>query len=158
MKRLVAGALIVAVAVLILAITGAGSTAHKAAQTAVPAGGGGIEARSTPLGRILVDTRGRTLYLFEADKPNVSNCSGACLSLWPPLTAGKKPQATAGALSARIGTIPTSSGKRQVTYQGHPLYLYAGDQKPGDTTGQGLDQFGAAWYVLAPDGNKVDNG
>jgi predicted lipoprotein with Yx(FWY)xxD motif len=169
MKRLIPVALIVAVAAVILAITGGANKTHKAAQTAAPAPGdaaaaktttpkSAIEVRSTRLGKILVDAKGRTLYLFEADRRNMSNCSGACLSIWPPLTSGTKPQAGAGARAAKIATITANGRKRQVTYNGHPLYFYAGDQKPGDTTGQGLNQFGAEWYVLAPTGNKVDNG
>jgi predicted lipoprotein with Yx(FWY)xxD motif len=155
MKRLMAVVLVVAVVGLVLAISGGATKAHKAGASVQRSA---IAVRSTPLGRVLVDAGGRTLYLFEADRPNMSNCSGACLSVWPPLTAGKTPPTKAGALPAAIGTIATSGGKRQVTYHGHPLYLYAGDQKPGDTAGQGLVQFGAAWYVLAPTGDKVDHG
>jgi predicted lipoprotein with Yx(FWY)xxD motif len=166
MKRLIPVALIVAVAVLILATTGGANKNHKAAQPAAPAAGGAaasapksaVELRSTPLGRILVDAKGRTLYLFEADKANMSNCSGACLSIWPALTSQWKPKAAGGALAAKVGTIAATGGRQQVTYAGHPLYYYAGDQKPGDTAGQGLNQFGAAWYVLAASGNKIDNG
>jgi predicted lipoprotein with Yx(FWY)xxD motif len=105
---------------------------------------------------MLVDAHGRTLYLFEADKPNMSNCSSACLSIWPPLDASAKPQAKDGAVASKIGLIPGAGGKSQVTYAGHPLYYYAPDQKPGDTQGQGLNQFGAKWYVLATTGNKID--
>jgi predicted lipoprotein with Yx(FWY)xxD motif len=88
----------------------------------------------------------------------VSNCSSACLSIWPPLTSQGNPQAKGGALAAEIGTTSNTGGKPQVTYGGHPLYYYVGDQKPGDTKGQGLNQFGAEWYVLAPTGNKIDHG
>ena len=166
MKRLIPVAVIVAVAVLILATTGGASKNHKGAQPAAggaaapapPAPKTAVQIRSTPLGKILVDAKGRTLYLFEADKPNMSNCSGACLSIWPALTSHGNPNAAGGALAAKVGTISASGGARQVTYNGHPLYYYAGDQKAGDTTGQGLNQFGAAWYVLAANGNKIDNG
>jgi predicted lipoprotein with Yx(FWY)xxD motif len=116
-----------------------------------------IAVRSTPLGKVLVDGQGRTLYLFEADKSGVSHCSGGCLSIWPAVPAAQKPDAGAGVMAAKIGTT-TTAGKPQATYNGHPLYLYAGDTKPGDTKGQGLDQFGAEWYVLAPGGDKIDNG
>ena len=81
----------------------------------------------------------------------MSNCSGACQSAWPPLTSGGKPTAGSGVNAAMIGTI----AQGQVTYNGHPLYTYAGDQKPGDTNGQNLDQFGAEWYVLSPAGDKI---
>jgi predicted lipoprotein with Yx(FWY)xxD motif len=106
---------------------------------------------------MLVDAHGRTLYLFEADKTNVSNCSSACLSLWPPLDASAKPQAKNGVLASKIGLIRGAGGKNQVAYNGHPLYYYAPDQSPGDTQGQGLNQFGAKWYVLATTGNKIDH-
>jgi predicted lipoprotein with Yx(FWY)xxD motif len=180
MKRLTPIAVLAAIAALVIALTSsATSKPHKTAQTGAPTGaqagtgpyGGGrtvpapataansaIGIRSTPLGSILVDAKGRTLYLFEADKTNVSNCTGPCLSIWPALTPNGKPKADAGVLAAKIATTATTGGKRQVTYNGHPLYYYAGDQKAGDTTGQGLKQFGAAWYVLAATGNKIDNG
>lgn len=131
-----------------------GGTAAKQQPTAA---GAAIAVRSTPLGNILVGAGGHTLYLFEADRLNVSNCRGACLSLWPPFTVGGKPQARGGALASKIGTIPAGSGKRQVTYNGHPLYYYAADQKPGDTTGEGLNQFGAVWDVVSTAGKGVDN-
>ena len=60
--------------------------------------------------------------------------------------------------AAKLASTKRSDGKTAITYAGHPLYTYAGDQKPGDVAGQGLDQFGAEWYVVAPDGNKIDNG
>jgi predicted lipoprotein with Yx(FWY)xxD motif len=126
--------------------TGTGAPHPSAANSAV-------STRSTPLGKILVDADGRTLYLFEADEANMSNCSGGCLSVWPALTAHSTPKAEQGVAAAMIGT--TADG--QVTYNGHPLYYYAGDQQAGDTAGQGLDQFGAKWYVLDAAGNKIDH-
>jgi predicted lipoprotein with Yx(FWY)xxD motif len=115
-----------------------------------------ISVRSTSLGKILVDANGRTLYLFEADKPNMSNCSGSCLGLWPAFSANAKPQADGGTVASKIDTITGSDGKQQVTYNGHPLYYYAADQKPGDTTGEGLNQFGAVWDVVSPSGTGID--
>ena len=122
-----------------------------------PAGGAAVGVRRTSLGRTLVDAQGRTLYLFEADRPNLSNCSSACLADWPALQAQAKPQARGGAEQSKLGTIRRSGGTLQVTYAGHPLYLYAGDRTPGGTNGQGLKQFGAAWYVLSPSGRKIDD-
>jgi predicted lipoprotein with Yx(FWY)xxD motif len=156
MKRLIPFVLVlvVGVAVLVLATSGGASKTKPAtASTAKPV----VAVRGTPLGKILVDAQGRTLYVFEADKPNVSNCSGACRSVWPPLTSGSAPTAARGALGARLAIVAVG-GRLQVTYNGHPLYFYAGDTKPGDTTGQGLNQFGADWYVLAPTGDKIDKG
>jgi predicted lipoprotein with Yx(FWY)xxD motif len=156
MKRVIPLVVLAGIVALVVALTsGGGKNQNAHAQSAADSA---IGVRTTPLGKVLVDAKGRTLYLFEADKLNKSNCSGACLSIWPPLASAAKPNATGGALAAKIGTIPASGGKGVVTYNGHPLYYYVGDQKPGDTKGQGLNQFGAGWYVLAPTGNKIDNG
>lgn len=113
-------------------------------------------ATASKLGTILVDTKGHTLYLFEADKSTKSTCNGACAAAWPPLLTSGKPTAGGSAKSGLLGTTKRSDGKIQVTYNGHPLYRYAGDSKPGDTNGEGLNQFGAAWYVLNVSGHKVD--
>ncbi len=130
---------------------GSSSSARAATSAAV-----GV-ARSR-LGRILVDGRGRTLYLFEKDKSMASTCYGACAGIWPPLTTAGKPHAVQGALAARLGTTRRSDGKLEVTYNGHPLYRYVGDTQPGDTKGQGLNQFGGGWDVLSPKGTKIEGG
>jgi predicted lipoprotein with Yx(FWY)xxD motif len=107
------------------------------------------------LGTILVDAKGRTLYLFKADtKKNKSTCSGACATAWPPLLTKGAAKTTQHAKKNLLGTAKRSGGT-QVTYNGHPLYLYAGDAKPGQTNGQGLNQFGALWYVLTPAGKQI---
>jgi predicted lipoprotein with Yx(FWY)xxD motif len=162
MKLFIPAILVVAIAALVIALTSSGtSNASKSARTGTPpatAADSALGLRSTRLGRILVDSHGRTLYLFEADRPDMSNCSGACQSIWPALTSHGKPRAEGGVRSARIGTIAAGGGQRQVTYAGHPLYYYVADRKPGDTAGQALDQFGAEWYVLGASGRKIDNG
>jgi predicted lipoprotein with Yx(FWY)xxD motif len=116
-----------------------------------------VATRHTKLGTVLVDGRGRTLYLFEKDKGTASSCYGACASVWPPLTTGRHATG-AGLRHARLGTSRRHDGKTGVTVDGHPVYTYAGDRHPGDVTGQGLDQFGAEWYALAPNGHKIDHG
>jgi predicted lipoprotein with Yx(FWY)xxD motif len=118
-----------------------------------------VDIRGSKLGRILVDGQGRTLYLFQADKAGKSSCNGPCASAWPPYLSSGAPQAGTGVTGSLLGTSVRvdDGGGAQVTYHGHPLYYYAGDNEPGDTTGQGLDQFGAKWYVVAPSGNGVDN-
>ena len=95
-----------------------------------------------------------TVYLFEADKGKSSSCSGACASAWPPVTG--KPGASGGAMSPDLGTIARPDGSTQVTYKGHPLYLFVKDKDAGDAYGEGLKAFGAGWYVLSPTGKKVD--
>jgi predicted lipoprotein with Yx(FWY)xxD motif len=116
-----------------------------------------VSTGRSPLGRILVDGKGLTLYLFEKDRRGRSACSGTCAAYWPPLLTRGKPTAKNGAKATLLGTIRRAVGTTQVTYAGHPLYTYAGDTKPGDVNGQDLDQFGAKWYVLAPSGRKVDD-
>ena len=111
-----------------------------------------LKAVSSPLGSILVDQDGKTLYLFEADSKNKSNCSGGCLNLWPPIMANGK--ATAGS-GVSAGMIGAATGSSQVTYAGHPLYWFSGDTKAGDTNGEGLDDFGGEWYAISPAGTAV---
>ena len=127
---------------------GATTTASNSSGTAT------VSAAKTGIGTVLVGTDGRTLYLFEKDKTPTSMCSGACAAAWPPLTTSGSPKAGSGANSAKLTTNKRSDGKVQVVYAGHPLYYYAGDTKAGQTNGQGLDQFGAEWYTLAPSGAK----
>ena len=145
--------LIAGIAVVILA-TGGGSAQTRPSQTAARSA---VAVRTTSLGKTLVDANGRTLYLFEGDKANVSNLSGAGVAVWPRFTSTSKVKAENGAQAAKIGTITSPSGARQVTYNGHPLYYYVGDSKPGSTRGQHLNEFGALWYVLGPGGNAVTN-
>jgi predicted lipoprotein with Yx(FWY)xxD motif len=114
-----------------------------------------ITTKQGKLGTILAYGPKRlTVYLFEGDKGGASSCSGECASVWPPVSG--HPQASGQAVSSHLGTITTAGGTTQVTYNGHPLYLYAKDKDDGDTYGQGIKSFGASWYVLTPSGNKVD--
>jgi predicted lipoprotein with Yx(FWY)xxD motif len=115
-----------------------------------------VKTASSPLGTILVDQDGKTLYLFEADSKNKSNCSGGCLAVWPPVTAKGAATAGNGATASMIGT--TMDGSSQVTYAGHPLYWFSGDAKAGDTNGEGLTDFGGAWYAVSPAGKAVEQG
>jgi predicted lipoprotein with Yx(FWY)xxD motif len=112
-------------------------------------------ANDRNLGKILDQTDGRTLYLFAKDSGSKSACTAACASAWPPLRASGKPTVAAGASASNLGTTARSDGKPQVTYNGHPLYTYTGDQNPGDTNGQGLTAFGAGWFALSPTGVQV---
>jgi predicted lipoprotein with Yx(FWY)xxD motif len=132
------------------------SASSATAKTAVSSG---LTLRLAHLepGKALVDAQGRTLYLFEADKSDKSTCNGACASLWPPATVTGTPKAGPGLTANEIGTTKRSDGESQLTYNGHPLYRYAADGKPGEDNGQGLNQFGAKWYVLNPSGSKIDD-
>jgi predicted lipoprotein with Yx(FWY)xxD motif len=126
---------------------GAPATASVAKRT--------VEVRGTRLGKILVNSQGRTLYLFKKDSGGRSACTGACARFWPPLRASGKPIAGRGVSSSKLGTIKRSDGKPQVTYKGHPLYTFQQDTKAGQTNGQGLTAFGASWFTLSQAGNQI---
>ena len=117
-----------------------------------------IAAGKTMLGRILVDSRGITLYDFPPDKGTTSVCYGACAALWPPLLTKGKPIAGPGARASLLGTTRRKDGKLEVTYNGHPLYYFVSDRKPGQMTGQALNQFGAPWWVLSLAGKEIHRG
>jgi predicted lipoprotein with Yx(FWY)xxD motif len=142
---------------LTVAACGGGGGANTSSTTAATSSSSPLTVRveNSALGAILVDTQGRTLYLFKADSRGVSACDGACAAAWPPLLAHGNPRVAGGANVSLLSTIERSSGARQLAYNGHPLYLYAGDQKTGDLNGQGVTAFGAAWYVLSPTGSQV---
>jgi len=153
---------LIPVVVIALIAAGCGSS-HKTSTTSTTANKPTSTARTqtvalkkTDLGPILVDSSGRTLYLFEKDKGDKSNCSGACATAWPPLTTSAKPTTATGVTASLLGTTKRADGKTEVTYNGHPLYTYVGDGAPGQTSGEGVDQFGAEWYVLSAHGNKVE--
>ena len=141
-----------------LALASCGGSNDATAASAPPKTASGKPAtlgvESTSLGKILVDGQGRTLYLFQGDTGTKSNCSGACATNWPPLTSAN-PTVGKGANASMIGTTKRSDGTTQVTYNGHPLYTFSGDSNPGDTSGQGVNAFGALWYTLSPAGQQV---
>jgi predicted lipoprotein with Yx(FWY)xxD motif len=114
-----------------------------------------VSTVTSALGSILVDSNGRTLYLSQADRPDTSACSSACANVWPPYEPPRSPQAGAGVDAGKLGTIVRADGAKQGTYDGHPLYYYVGDRVAGQTTGQALSQFGAAWYVVAHCGSAI---
>jgi predicted lipoprotein with Yx(FWY)xxD motif len=148
-----------ALAALAVAGCGGGGGGNASASTPQPKTSTGhaatVGVASTGLGNVLVDSQGRTLYLFAKDKGTTSSCSGACATAWPPLRASGNPVAGTGVKSSLLGTTQRSDGKPQVTYNGHPLYLYVGDQKAGDTNGQGITAFGAGWFALTASGTQV---
>jgi len=105
------------------------------------------------LGEILVGSDGRVLYMFKKDAPNQSNCSGECLTNWPPLLTLGSPTLGEGVDASLIGTADLADGTQIVTYNEMPLYYFAGDAQPGDTNGQGV---GGNWFVVTPEGTTVE--
>jgi predicted lipoprotein with Yx(FWY)xxD motif len=120
-----------------------------------PSGVATVATASNSLGTILVDGGGRTLYLFEKDQPNRSACSGACVAAWPVDPTSGTPKAGSGVQASLLGTITRADGSTQVTYNRHPLYYFARDSGPGQQGGQGIDAFGAKWFVVTPAGSAT---
>jgi predicted lipoprotein with Yx(FWY)xxD motif len=178
-SKLVAPGAAIAVLALAIIAAGCGSSSNSNSSTSASSGGGaygggGSSTTSTPastgggaaavvavadnpkLGKILVDSKGNTLYYFEKDKQGgtSSSCSGACASVWPAVTTSGTAKPQKGAQASKLGTIKRSDGSTQVTYNGWPLYTYTVDSAPGQTTGEDINSFGAKWYVLTPAGDK----
>jgi predicted lipoprotein with Yx(FWY)xxD motif len=137
---------------------GASSPSAAASSPAAAAGGSGgtvITTAKSSAGTVLTTASGRAVYLWVKDTGDMSNCDGACAGAWPPVTTTATATATGGAKASDIGTITRSDGTKQVTYDGHPLYFFAGDSGPGTASGQGSDGFGAKWWLVAPTGSDV---
>ncbi len=145
---LVGGAIVVAIAATTAVAFGATRTTTST--------GVKVAVANSGIGPVLVDGRGRTLYLFAKDKHGTSACTGKCAGFWPPLIASGKPVATGGAKASLLGTTRRPDGRRQVTYNHHPLYTFVKDTRKGQTNGEELDAFGAEWYALSSAGAKVE--
>jgi predicted lipoprotein with Yx(FWY)xxD motif len=144
-------------------LAGCGGNSSTASAPVPPKTAGGAPATlgledNGNLGKILVDSEGDTVYRFEKDTGTKSTCTGACASAWPPVPATGKQTVAGGLSAAKLGTTTGADGKPQVTYDGHPLYRFSGDSKPGDANGQGTNAFGALWYVVSSSGNVVTTG
>jgi predicted lipoprotein with Yx(FWY)xxD motif len=147
---------------LFVAFAAAAVVASVAAALAVAGGAqtgaAKVSIAKSRLGGILVDSKGITLYDFVKDKGTTSACYGACAALWPPLTTKGKPLAGPGVRKSLLGTTKRKDGTLEVTYGGHPLYYFVTDRKPGQTTGQGVNQFGGPWWVLSAAGKEIHRG
>jgi predicted lipoprotein with Yx(FWY)xxD motif len=148
---LVLGALSLAV----VALAGCGGSASHALPTTSDGRPATVGVASTGLGDVLVDRQGRTLYLFARDSGTVSACTGACAVNWPPLLVQGSPLVGSGATPSDVGRTVRADGFSQLTYNGHPLYTFVNDKKPGDTNGEGISAFGASWFAVSPAGAKV---
>jgi predicted lipoprotein with Yx(FWY)xxD motif len=143
---------------LLIALLLAAAVAGLSRAAAATTGGATVSTAASKFGHILVDNRGRTLYLFAKDSRGRSACVGACAAYWPPLLVKGKPTATRAVKRSLLGTTHRTDGTTQVTYAGHPLYRFVQDTRAGQTTGQNLHDFGAGWYVVAPAGTKIESG
>ena len=134
----------------VIGFLAAGTVASSATQTSAT-----VSLRTTKLGPILVNSRGRTLYLFAKDRNGKSACSASCAAYWPPLLSRVPPTAGLGVKASLLGTTRRSNGSLQVTYNKHPLYTYTLDKKAGQTHGEGVLAFGAKWYAVSAKGRAV---
>lgn len=153
---------------------GAPSSGESTEASSEGSGGGGAYSYSAPsngeaeesgnayvalgsvpkLGMVLVNSKGFVLYDFHKDKGTTSSCYGACAEGWPPLMTEGEPKPSNGANASLLGTTERKDGTTQVTYNGHPLYTFAGDQKPGEANGNDISAFGAQWYALKGNGEE----
>lgn len=131
-----------------------GSTAPPASETPASGGSGATEVQSedSALGTILADSKGNTLYVFMNDTSDTSTCTGDCAASWPALIAKGEVKGGGAVDASLLGTSARDDGTMQVTYNGHPLYHFSGDQAPGDTNGQGI---GGIWFVVSPAGDPI---
>jgi len=112
-----------------------------------------VEVGDSEFGRILVDDEARTLYAFDKEKTDRSECFGACAEAWPPFYTKGEPQAGKGVDQGLLGTTD-HDGRDLVTYDGHPLYYYV-DEGPNEVLCQGVDEFGGLWLVVDPGGEPI---
>jgi predicted lipoprotein with Yx(FWY)xxD motif len=145
--------------------SGSGSTSGSGGSSASSASGAaaaapvkpstsavGLKSETTAAGsKVLTTAQGFTVYMFAIDTPTKSNCNATCLTFWPALTG----MPSGAGLSGTFGTIKGTGGITQATYDGHPLYLFVKDTKPGQISGNGVNTSGGLWYALTPSGTKL---
>src|SRR6266480_2449589 len=156
MRKIWGAAGLAALALTVSACASSATTANTPAaggnsSSAAAAGGGNTVSEKT-IGsqQVLVDSKGMTLYWFAIDTSSKSNCSGSCLTYWPPV---KGPVTAGSGVTGTLGTITGSDGTKQATYLGHPLYTYVGDSAPGQNKGNGLNISGGLWWEMTVSGS-----
>jgi predicted lipoprotein with Yx(FWY)xxD motif len=142
-------------ALVVLALVGCGGSGSHALPTTSDGRPATVGVENTKLGDVLADKQGLTLYLFAKDSGGMSACTGACAANWPPLRAAGTPLVGTGATSSEVGKTARPDGTSQLTYNGHPLYTFVNDKKPGDTNGEGISAFGGSWFAVSPAGDKI---
>jgi predicted lipoprotein with Yx(FWY)xxD motif len=136
---------VLAVALTVAVSAGAASSAAK------------VSLRKTSVGMILVNSKGFTVYAFSKDSKNKDACVkiSGCVAIWPPLTTAAKPIAGSGVKASLLGTIPYKGNLKQVTYAGHPLYMYSSDSSPGSTSYVNQKAFGGRWPAVNAAGKEI---
>ena len=137
------------------AATNAAASSSSTTSAAAAATGVTIKTAKGSSGTYLAGPNGHALYLWVADSGGKSVCSGACAQAWPPLLTKGNPTAGAGVNASDLGTTMRSDGTQEVTYKGHPLYYFIADNSASSIDGQGSDEFGAKWWLVAPSGAAI---
>lgn len=150
-KRIVLGA-VLAVALAAAGVAAAAAITQQSSASS-SATAGRVTLHKTKIGDVLATSSGRTLYLFMKDKHHTSACYGQCAKYWPPLMKKGSLHAGAGVKSKLLGTTKRKNGKTQVTYKGHPLYLFKLDHGSGQVAGQRQNFFGGIWYAVSSSGS-----
>jgi predicted lipoprotein with Yx(FWY)xxD motif len=154
-RRAAAGIGLAAAGLVLIASVAATSAAATPTPTPTGSAAPTVMVHNGQFGQYLTDGKGRSLYRFAADTGNTSTCYGPCAAAWPPLVTAGKPTAGPGVNAADLSTTNRSDGTKQVTYFGHPLYLYTADTAPGMTNGQGLNNLGGLWWLVSPSGSNI---
>ena len=129
-----------------------GPRAYRSGPSPATGSDAALEVARTRLGRILVDARGRTLYVFTKDRAGHSACVAGCTRVWPPALATGRMQLGPGVRAAKVTTMRRRDGRRQLVYNGHPLYSLISDTAPGQASGQGFE---GSWFVVSPAGRAI---
>ncbi len=139
-----------------LVLAGCGQSAAPASPGA-PASNSGqvVQTASSSFGTYLADSSGRALYVFAADTPGHSNCTGSCLTYWPAEPAPATLPASPAGITATLGVLTRPDGTKELTVDGLPAYTYAADTSPGMTAGQGVNASGGLWWLISPDGHAL---
>jgi predicted lipoprotein with Yx(FWY)xxD motif len=154
--RMLLALLAVAAAAVVLAACSSSGTSSTGGSTSTPtstsgpaaATAGSLKTATIGGATVLTNAKGFTLYSFAPDTPTKSNCNGTCAQNWPPV----KGPATAPGVTGTFGTITRSDGSTQATFDGHPLYTFAGDTAPGQNKGNGLNAAGGLWHEITTSG------
>jgi predicted lipoprotein with Yx(FWY)xxD motif len=156
MRKIVLGS-VLAIALAAAGIAAAAAVTQQSSNSLASsnATAGRVTLHTTKLGKVLATSSGRTLYLFMADKHGRSACYGKCATNWPPLMKKGKVSVSSGLRANLLGTAKRRNGKLQVTYKGHPLYLFSLDHRAGQVAGQGLNFFGGKWFVVSSAGKAI---
>jgi predicted lipoprotein with Yx(FWY)xxD motif len=154
---------LVVLAPLVLLVAACGGSGTSSSSTTAPKSAAEnsvvqITTRTLPgVGTVLVNSQGRTLYVYAPDSVKKVTCTGRCASDWPPLaiSAGQKPETGGEVRSSLVSTDPNPAGGQVVTYAGWPLYLDVDDHSPGTAVGQATYDDGGMWYVISPAGKVI---